>query len=121
MVASRTDKAQLLMKSEGYLRRADEWALRARRDLVCWATGWEGVGGTNFGEGNTIGIEEMVGCAAGSILGGGFTLGSGTTLVNGTTLVGGSRGWPWIGKTWTGRVRDETGSGVGAKRVVDGI
>ena len=83
MVASRTYKDQLFMKSKGYLRRVAEWAVRARRDLVRWATGWEGVGGTNYVEGNTIRTGSKVGCAAESILGGGFTLGSGTTLGGG--------------------------------------
>ena len=53
--------------------------------------------------------------AAGSILGGGFTLGSVTTLG------GGSGGWPWKGKTGTGRVIDGTSSGVGENRAVDEI
>ena len=115
VLAWRTEKSQLFMKSEGYLRRATEWSMRARQDLVWWATSWEGVGGTHFGEGNTIGNGAMVGCAAGSILGGGFTLGSGTTLL------GGRRGWPCTGRMGTGRGRDGTGSGVGGDRVVDGI
>ena len=118
MVASRIEKAQLLMKSECQLRRAAACDV-ARRDLVWWATGWEGSGGTNFGEGNTVGVGIMVGCAAmrgnGSTLGGGFTLGSGTTLG------GGSGGWNWTGKTGTGRGKYGTGSGVGGDRIVDGI
>ena len=59
--------------------------------------------------------------AAGSILGGGSTLVSGTTLVIGTNVGGGSRGWPWTGKTGTGRGKDGTGSGVGGDRVMYGI
>ena len=66
------------MKSEGYLRRSAEWAVRARRDQVRWATSLEGVCGTHFGEGNSLGIGEMG--ATGYILGGGTILGSGTTL-----------------------------------------
>ena len=74
MVASRTDKSQSLMKLKEYFRHAAAWYVRTRRDLVWWATAWEVSGGTNFGEGNTIGFGAMVGCAAirgnGSILGG---------------------------------------------------
>ena len=84
MISFITDKSQLLMNSEGYLRRADAWTVRERRDLVRWATGLEGVGGTNFWEGNNFDIGAMG--AAGSILRGGFALGSETTLG------GGSRG-----------------------------
>ena len=53
--------------------------------------------------------------AAGSILRCGFTLGSGTTLG------GSSGGWPWADKSGIVRVRYGTSSGVGGKRVVDGI
>ena len=116
MVASSTEKAESLMKSEGYLQRAAAWTVRARQDLVWWATGWEGAGGTHFGEGNTVGVRVMVGSAAkcgnGSSLGGGFTFVSGTTLGSGTTFRGGSGGWIWTGKTGTGRGEDGTGSGV---------
>ena len=34
------DKAQLVIKSDGYLRLAAEWDVRARRDLLWCATGW---------------------------------------------------------------------------------
>ena len=34
MVESITEKALLLMKSEGYLRREAAWDMRARQDLV---------------------------------------------------------------------------------------
>ena len=113
------------MKSEGYLWRAAEWDVRARRDIVRWDTSWEGAGSTDFGEVNTVRAGEMVGCAAirgnGFTLGFGFTLGSDTTLVSGTTLGGGSGGWPWKGKTGTGRGGDGTGSGVVGDRVMEGI
>ena len=73
MVSSRTDKAQSLIKLKGYFRHAAAWYVRTRRDLVRWATAWEVSGGTNFGEGNTIGVGAMVGCSA--IRGNGSTLG----------------------------------------------
>ena len=125
VVTSRTEKSQSLMKSEGYLRHASAWAVRDRRDLVWWDTSWEVAGGTHFGEGNIARVGAMVGYAAirgnWSTLGGGFTLGSGTTLKSGTTRGGGSGGWPWTGKTVTGRGGDGTESGVGGYRLVDGI
>ena len=95
--------------------------MRARQDLVRWATGWEEVGGTNCEEGNTTRIGSMVICAAGSILGGEFNLGNRTTLGIGTTLGGGRGGCTWKGRTGTGRGRDGTRSGFGEDRVVDGI
>ena len=107
------------MKAEGYLWRAAEWSVRERRDLVWWATGWEGSGGTYFGEVNTVGVGAMVGCAARR--GNWLTLGGGFTLGSGTTLVGVSGVWPWTGKIGTGRVGDGTGSVVVVDRVVDGI
>ena len=39
VVVSRTEKDQLLMKLDGYLRLAAEWSIRSRRDLVRYATG----------------------------------------------------------------------------------
>ena len=113
------------MKSEGYLRLADEWAVRERRDLLWPATGWEGAVGTGFGEGNTIVFGAMVGCAAilvnGSTLGGGSTLGNFTKLGS-VTIIGYGRGsWSWTVKSGTGRGRTGTGSGVGGDRVVDVI
>ena len=39
MVSSMTEKSKLLMKSEGYLQHEAAWAVRARQDLVRWATG----------------------------------------------------------------------------------
>ena len=95
------------------------WDVRERRYIVRWATGCEGVGGTNFGEGNIVGIGAMG--AAGYILGYGSTLGSGNTLGSGTNLGGGSGGWTWTGKMGTGRGKYGTGSGVGGDRVVNGI
>ena len=113
------------MKSEGYFRRAAEWGVSERLDLVWWATVWEGEGGTYFGGGNTVGVGAMMVCAAirgnGFTLGGGFTIGIGTTLVSGTTLVGGIGGWPCTGKMGTGRGGDGTGSVVGGDRFVYGI
>ena len=55
------------------------------------------------------------------MLGGGFTLGSGTTLRSGTTLGGVSGVWNWTGKTGKVGCGDETGSGVGGDRFMDGI
>ena len=101
------------------MKRASASDVRERRDLVRWATGWEGAGGTNFGECNTIVVGAMVGCAA--IRGNGSTHGGGFTLGSGTTLGGGRGGWPWTDKTGTGRGGDRNGSGVGGNRVVDRI
>ena len=95
--------------------------MRENRDLVWQDTGWEGVGGTNCGEGSTIEIGAMVGCAAGSILGGGFTLGSGNTLGSGTTIGGGRGRWPCTGRMGRRRGRDGNVSGVGGDRVLDKI
>ena len=39
MVAFMTEKAQLLMNSEGYLWSESVWAVRARRDIVRWDIG----------------------------------------------------------------------------------
>ena len=56
MVASRIDKAQSLMKSDGYLRLAAEWSVKARRDLVWCATGWEGTEGAGLRADTGVGI-----------------------------------------------------------------
>ena len=107
------------MKPEGYLRHAAAWDVRARRDIVRWATGWEGSGSKNVGEGNTVGVGAMVECVA--MRGNGSTLGGGLTLGSGTTFGGDSKGGLWTGKTGTGRGGDGNRSGVGGDRVVDRI
>ena len=83
MVASRTEKAQSVMNSDGYLRLASEWAVRARRDLVWCATGWERAEGTGVGGG--AGVGRVVGRDIGSTLVSGVTLVSAATLVSGAT------------------------------------
>ena len=72
------------MKSDGYLRKSDEWAVRARRDLVRCDTGWEGAEGTGLGA--DTGVGRIVGHDSRATLGSEATIGSGSTLGVGTTL-----------------------------------
>ena len=75
-----------MMTSDGYLRLAAEWDVRAGRDPVRCATGCERAEGT--GSGGNNGVERIAGRDSRSTLGSGANLGSGATIGSGATLGG---------------------------------